>query len=114
MTQLGLEAAYGEGYAAGKEKAFFEMARHAGSGHAFKTCGCEPCKVWRAIEGHILQHQREQQRTDCECEACKTVRALVADVLTAFTPAELQAMARDRGGSALDRCRTRSRRRVRR
>ena len=42
----GFEVGYGEGYAAGKNKAHFEVRKTAD--HA-SGCGCEPCKTRRVI-----------------------------------------------------------------
>ena len=40
--------AYGQGYAAGKDKAHFEIRHHLGAEHA-ASCGCEPCITVRAV-----------------------------------------------------------------
>ena len=39
---------YAEGYAAGKDKAFFEVRNARVRGHAV-DCGCEPCKTVRFV-----------------------------------------------------------------
>ena len=41
---------FGEGYAAGKDKAFFEV-RHL-DGHA-AGCGCDPCRVIARVLGTV-------------------------------------------------------------
>ena len=46
------EAAWGEGYAAGKDKAHFEV-RHLDPDDHAKGCGCEPCQTIRAIMQRI-------------------------------------------------------------
>ena len=45
---------YAEGYAAGKDKAYFEvLASLDGPPHA-ESCGCQPCQVKRACLRRVL------------------------------------------------------------
>ena len=43
---------YGEGYAQGKDKAYFEIEVHDMTLHA-RGCGCEPCKAVRRIAAKL-------------------------------------------------------------
>lgn len=45
--------AYGRGYAAGKEKAHFDVRHILDDGHA-NDCGCEPCKTVRIVARQLL------------------------------------------------------------
>ena len=47
MSNTG-DAAYGQGYADGKDKAHMEVRTIATAGHAW-DCGCEPCITARAV-----------------------------------------------------------------
>ena len=40
---------YAEGYAVGKEKAYFEMLVHLEGPPHGKGCGCQPCQAQRAF-----------------------------------------------------------------
>ena len=45
--------AYGQGYADGKEKAYFELEQWQPQDH-LPTCGCQPCLVARALVRKVL------------------------------------------------------------
>ena len=44
------DTAYGAGYAAGKEKAFFEIRMRLAADPHVRQCGCEPCKALALAE----------------------------------------------------------------
>ena len=46
---------YAEGYAQGKDKAYFEMSNFDWTQHA-KDCGCEPCSAFGKVLARILDH----------------------------------------------------------
>lgn len=47
---------YVEGYAQGKEKAYFEVRNILKANHAAR-CGCEPCITARAV---LAEHDRQE------------------------------------------------------
>ena len=54
MTET--EAAFESGYAAGKEKSYFEMFDAlANWGAHSPTCGCQPCLVIRVVAGKMVE-----------------------------------------------------------
>ena len=46
---------YAEGYAQGKDKAYFEMNNFDWTQHA-KGCGCEPCSAFGKVLVRMLDH----------------------------------------------------------
>ena len=48
-------ACYGEGYAQGRDKAYFEMNNFDWTKHA-KGCGCEGCTVFGKVLVRMLDH----------------------------------------------------------
>ena len=46
---------YAEGYAQGKDKAYFEMSNFDWTEHA-KGCGCEPCSAYGKVLVKMLDH----------------------------------------------------------
>ena len=48
-------AYYAEGYAQGKDKAYFEMTNFDWTQHA-KGCGCEPCSAFGKVLVRMLDH----------------------------------------------------------
>ena len=58
-------ACYCEGYAQGKDKAYFEMSNFDWTQHA-KGCGCEPCiafgKVLVRMLGHMATSEDQEAR----------------------------------------------------
>ena len=54
-------ACYGAGYAAGKDKAHFELRHHVRANHAAR-CGCEPCRTLREIVAPVLLREAAAAR----------------------------------------------------
>ena len=52
---------YGAGYAAGKNKAHFELRHHLDANHAAR-CGCEPCRTLREIVAPVLLREAAAAR----------------------------------------------------
>ena len=48
-------ACYAEGYAQGKDKAYFEMNNFDWTQHA-RGCGCEPCTAFGKVLVKMLEH----------------------------------------------------------
>ena len=48
-------ACYAEGYAQGKDKAYFEMSNFDWTQHE-KGCGCEPCSAFGKVLVRMLEH----------------------------------------------------------
>lgn len=55
---------YGDGYAAGKAKAHFELRSWELGEHA-PTCGCDPCQTVRVVVRKILAMLPDQHIDDC-------------------------------------------------
>ena len=51
-------ACYAEGYAAGKDKAFFEMEMALQDDTHAASCGCQPCRIKRAVLEKMLLTSR--------------------------------------------------------
>ena len=91
---------YGDGYAAGKDKAHFELRTWELGAHA-PGCGCEPCETVRVIVrkagnfalGKAKVHvdlgtwELGAHVPGCDCEPCETIRVVVRKVVGA--PQEL-------------------------
>ena len=60
---------FGQGYAAGKDKAHFELRHHTEAGHA-GGCGCEPCRTLRAIVVPVLLREAEAAHKAL-CDVCR-------------------------------------------
>ena len=90
--------AYGDGYAAGKAKAHFELRLWETAAHA-PGCGCEPCETVRVIvrkagdavgnfaigkaKAHVELRTWEfgAHAPGCDCLPCETVRVIVRKVV---------------------------------
>ena len=54
---------YAEGYAQGKDKAYFEMSNFDWTNHA-KGCDCQPCSAFGKVMVRMLEHMATGEDQD--------------------------------------------------